>query len=89
MQKNPDPITKHEWYMGMALVTAKRSKDPKTQVGCAIVDDGGVVVSVGYNGMPTSCGDDVSTCPPPEMCLLRPLSLCPKSRSTHLKLTLA
>ena len=66
MQKNPDPITKHEWYMGMALVTAKRSKDPKTQVGCAIVDDGGVVVSVGYNGMPTSCGDDVSTCPPPK-----------------------
>ena len=43
-----------------ALVTAKRSKDPKTQVGCAIVDGMGVVVSVGYNGMPISCGDDAS-----------------------------
>jgi dCMP deaminase len=43
--------------MGMALLTARRSKDPKTQVGCAIVNDGGVIVSVGYNGMPLGCSD--------------------------------
>lgn len=57
-QKHADSITKAEWYMGMALITAKRSKDPKTQVGCAIVDEMGVVVSVGYNGMPIACSDD-------------------------------
>lgn len=38
--------------MGMALLSAKRSKDPTTQVGACIVDEDHKVVSNGYNGMP-------------------------------------
>ena len=39
--------------MGMALLSAQRSKDPSTKVGACIVDDDHKVVSNGYNGMPT------------------------------------
>ncbi len=38
--------------MGIALLSAKRSKDPNTKVGACIVDDDNKVVSIGYNGMP-------------------------------------
>lgn len=41
-----------EYFMGIALLSAKRSKDPSTQVGACIVDDDNKVVSIGYNGMP-------------------------------------
>jgi len=54
----PAVLQKQEWYMGMAMLTAQRSKDPRTQVGCAIVNAQGIIVSLGYNGMPTGCQDD-------------------------------
>ncbi len=41
-----------EYFMGIALLSAKRSKDPNTKVGACIVDDDHKVVSIGYNGMP-------------------------------------
>lgn len=41
-----------EYFMGMALLSACRSKDPATKVGAVIVDDNNKVVSIGYNGMP-------------------------------------
>ena len=41
-----------EYFMGIALLSAKRSKDPNTQVGACIVDEDKKVVSIGYNGMP-------------------------------------
>lgn len=41
-----------EYFMGIALLSAKRSKDPSTQVGACIVDSDNKVVSIGYNGMP-------------------------------------
>lgn len=41
-----------EYFMGIALLSAKRSKDPSTQVGACIVDEDNKVVSIGYNGMP-------------------------------------
>ncbi len=46
-----------EYFMGIALLSAKRSKDPSTQVGACIVDDDHKVVSIGYNGMPRGIAD--------------------------------
>lgn len=45
-------ISWDEYFMGIALLSAKRSKDPNTKVGACIVDDENKVVSIGYNGMP-------------------------------------
>ncbi|HBS10394.1 MAG TPA: cytidine deaminase [Firmicutes bacterium] len=50
-----------EFFMGIAMLTAKRSKDPSTQVGACIVDDDNKVVSIGYNGMPRHCDDNCLT----------------------------
>ncbi len=44
--------------MGIALLSAQRSKDNSTQVGACIVNAENKIVSVGYNGMPTGCDDD-------------------------------
>ena len=41
-----------EYFMGMAKLSALRSKDPNTKVGACIVDQNHKVVSNGYNGMP-------------------------------------
>lgn len=44
--------------MGIAVLSAKRSKDPNTQVGACIVNSNNRIMSVGYNGFPTGCDDD-------------------------------
>jgi dCMP deaminase len=41
-----------EYFMGMAVLSGLRSKDPSTKVGACIVDTDNKVVSIGYNGMP-------------------------------------
>ena len=44
--------------MGIAVLSAMRSKDPSTQVGACIVDDQNRILSTGYNGFPHGCSDD-------------------------------
>ena len=44
--------------MGLAILSAERSKDPSTQVGACIVDENNKIISVGYNGAPTGYDDD-------------------------------
>lgn len=44
--------------MGIALLSAKRSKDPSTQVGACIVNMHNKIVGIGYNGFPIGCSDD-------------------------------
>jgi dCMP deaminase len=44
--------------MGIALLSAQRSKDPNTQVGACIVNQRNHIVGVGYNGLPRGCCDD-------------------------------
>ena len=56
--KRTDYISWDEYFMGIALFSAQRSKDNSTQVGACIVNDDKKIVSVGYNGMPTGCLDD-------------------------------
>lgn len=57
--KRGDYISWDEYFMGVALLAAKRSKDPNTQVGACIVDRNNIILSTGYNGFPYGCSDDV------------------------------
>lgn len=56
--KRQDYLSWDEYFMGVALLSAGRSKDNNTQVGACIVSDENKVLSVGYNGMPVGCNDD-------------------------------
>lgn len=57
--KREDYISWDEYFMGIALLSAKRSKDPNTQVGACIVDNYNKILGIGYNGFPIGCSDDV------------------------------
>ena len=56
--KRKDYISWDEYFMGIALLSAKRSKDPSTQVGACIVNQYNKIVGIGYNGFPIGCSDD-------------------------------
>ena len=57
--KRTDYINWDEYFMGIAMLAAKRSKDPNTQVGACIVSQDNIIISTGYNGMPKGCSDDI------------------------------
>ena len=57
-KKRTDYLSWDEYFMGVALLSAQRSKDPNTQVGACIVNPKNKIVGVGYNGFPTGCSDD-------------------------------
>lgn len=56
--KRKDILTWDEYFMGLAHLSAKRSKDPSTQVGATIVDSQKKIVGIGYNGFPSGVSDD-------------------------------
>ena len=56
--KRKDYISWDEYFMGVALLAAQRSKDPSTQVGACIVDTSNRILSTGYNGFPYGCDDE-------------------------------
>src|SRR5665647_2479765 len=56
--KRTDYVSWDEYFMGVALLSARRSKDPGTQVGSCIVSSEKRILTVGYNGMPSGCSDD-------------------------------
>lgn len=58
MTKREDYLSWDEYFMGVALLSAQRSKDPSTQVGACIVDAKNHVVALGYNGFPLGCADE-------------------------------
>lgn len=58
MKKRQNYISWDEYFMGIALLSAERSKDPNTQVGACVVNSDNKIVSVGYNGMPLGVSDD-------------------------------
>lgn len=58
LSKRTDYISWDEYFMGVALLSARRSKDPNTQVGACIVNEKNKIVGAGYNGLPIGCGDD-------------------------------
>ena len=56
--KRLDYISWDEYFMGVAILSGMRSKDPGTQVGACIVSSDNEILSMGYNGFPTGCSDD-------------------------------
>ena len=56
--KRQEYLSWDEYFMGIAVLSAKRSKDPSTQVGACIVNKDKRILSMGYNGMPRCCSDD-------------------------------
>ena len=51
-------LTWDEYFMGVAMLSGMRSKDPNSQVGACIVSDDNKILSMGYNGFPKGCSDD-------------------------------
>ena len=56
--KRKDYISWDEYFMGVAILSGMRSKDPNTQVGACIVSEDHKILSMGYNGFPIGCSDD-------------------------------
>lgn len=56
-KKREEYISWDEYFMGIAILSGKRSKDPSTQVGACIVKDN-KIIGIGYNGLPAGCSDD-------------------------------
>ena len=57
-QKRQGYLSWDEYFMGVAMLSGMRSKDPNTQVGCCIVSEDNKILSIGYNGFPKGCSDD-------------------------------
>jgi len=57
-EKRNDYISWDEYFMGVAILSGMRSKDPSTQVGSCIVSEDNKILSMGYNGLPMGCSDD-------------------------------
>ena len=57
-EKRQDYISWDEYFMGVAMLSGMRSKDPNTQVGACIVSQDNKILSMGYNGFPKGCDDD-------------------------------
>ena len=58
MSKSLEYISWDEYFMGVARLSALRSKDPSTKVGACIVNENKRIVGIGYNGFPYGCSDD-------------------------------
>jgi len=58
MRKRKGYLSWDEYFMGVALLSAQRSKDPNTQVGACIINEQKKIVGIGYNGLPIGCSDD-------------------------------
>ena len=56
--KRQEYLSWDDYFMAVALLSAKRSKDPNTQVGACIVNESNIIESIGYNGLPKGCSDD-------------------------------
>ncbi len=54
---NKNYISWNQYFMGVAVLSSKRSKDPNTQVGACIVNKNKRIIGIGYNGLPFGCED--------------------------------
>jgi dCMP deaminase len=53
-------ISKWNYFMSSAMLSARRSKDPSTKCGATIVSPEGRIIGQGYNGFPNGCKDAFS-----------------------------
>jgi dCMP deaminase len=56
--KDNNYISWDEYFMGVAVLSSMRSKDPNTKVGACIVNTSKRIIGIGYNGFPYGCSDD-------------------------------
>lgn len=56
--KDQNYISWDTYFMGVALLSSYRSKDPSTKVGACIVNKQKRIIGIGYNGFPYGCDDD-------------------------------
>jgi len=56
-KERKDYLKWDEYFMGIARLSAMRSKDPNTQVGACIVAKDKRILSIGYNGTPNGFDD--------------------------------
>ena len=59
MAKSNSYISWDEYFMGVAILSSLRSKDPNTKVGACIVNEKNRIIGIGYNGLPYGCSDDI------------------------------
>lgn len=57
--KRTDYLSWEEYFMGIAILSSQRSKDPSSQVGACIVNSSNKIISTGYNGAPIGFDDDL------------------------------
>lgn len=57
MKQMRNPISWDEYFMGIAQLSALRSKDPNTQVGACLISPDKRIIGVGYNGFPSGCDE--------------------------------
>jgi len=58
VRKREEYLSWDDYFTAVAFLSARRSKDPNTQVGCCIVDSNKCIVGIGYNGFPRGCSDE-------------------------------
>jgi dCMP deaminase len=56
--KRTNYISWDDYFMGVAYLSAMRSKDESSQVGACIVNVQNRIVGIGYNGLPIGCSDE-------------------------------
>lgn len=56
-KQRDDYLSWDEYFMGIAVLSSMRSKDPNTQVGACIVSKNNRILSIGYNGTPNGFED--------------------------------
>lgn len=57
-KKRKDYLSWDKYFMGVAILSSMRSKDPNTQVGACIVNQKNRIIGIGYNGLPVGLSDD-------------------------------
>lgn len=58
VKKRTNYLSWDKYFMGVAILSSMRSKDPNTQVGACIVNQKNRIVGIGYNGLPIGLNDD-------------------------------
>lgn len=58
VKKRKNYLSWDDYFTAVAFLSARRSKDPNTQVGACIVDANQCIIGIGYNGFPRGCSDD-------------------------------
>lgn len=56
--KRDNYISWDQYFMGVAKLSALRSKDPSTQVGACIINEDKRIIAIGYNGLPKGLDDN-------------------------------